>query len=213
MERDELTALRANLLALEVPEVGRKGAFYLSSSAALCLSAADYIQTERLSETNFVSAQDLAHAKSINSLWSWEVRAPEQALRQNRAASSLPVLLGHLGDPLQQHNACQAFSSLFPDMTLCFNDFLEAGWVSIPTFVSDIGGVALFEDQEDLDRATAAGTLWTLVDQYHSKTVHAASTLPRLLALAFDRHPTIVLQRALLDQLESRGSSGPSRKF
>lgn len=212
MERDELLALRENLLALEVPEVGRKGAFYLSSAAALYVTAADYIQMEGLSEKNFVSAQDLAHAKAINSLWSWEVRAPE--LCQNRAASSLPILLGHLGDPVRQHHACLAFESLFPDMTLCFNDFLEAGWVSIPTFVSDIGGVALFGgDQEDLDRAEAAGNLWTLVDQYHSKTVLAASSLQRLLALAFDRHPTIVLQRTLMDQLESRGSSGPSRKF
>lgn len=214
MDFDELEALRAIFLKLAVPEFNADSTCYLSSASALELSAESFVQVYNLGPDHFPSAQDFRRAQETNSLWSWEERGSGGDVLNGKAASSLEKLLGHLGQPHVQGQACALFENLYPAWSLCYNDFKEAGWERVDDFVKDQVSVhsAFDGDEGDLAKARATNQLWTIVDTFNSKTVWASHSLEGVLTRAWDNHPVIVQRQRLMGHV-GMSSRPSSRRF
>lgn len=214
MELDDLDALRATFIQLAVPGFNPASTCYLSAAEALNMSAVSFIEAYRLTQENFPSHQDFRRAQETNSLWSWEERGQNASASSALAASSLSSLMGRLGQPTIQSQACDLFERLYPDWSLCYNDFKEAGWECVRDFLKDNQDAlnGFLGDDQDMDRAKGSNQIWTVVDTSKSKVVWASSALEGVLARAWDNHPVIIRRKGLVEQVHVRPASA-SRRF
>lgn len=201
-EYQSMAEQREVFTSLVLPEFDQQNTFYLGNARGLELSAKSFIDYFNLKpDQHFQDHEDFMRAIRSNSVWSWDVRSNSsnnEDVILIRAASSLPLLLGGLGEPDTQGVACELWQSLYPSATIAFKDYRPAGWDTVKQFLSDSfhkDANLFFASLEERRIAEEQDVLWSVVE--NSETLYASPTLKGLLEVAWDRHPTVRLRMEL----------------
>ena len=197
---------RADFIGIHLPTFDPTSTCYLASAACMALTASMAMKVFELNRSHFDPATDQDEAVRIDSVWTWEeMKQGPAAITPNPlyAASTLPKLLGNFGpNQKAQRAGLETYAALFPTMSLCFNDHLEAGDKTIQEFVGRKEIQQSFlGDETDLQKAVRQGQIWTMVDQMRNRTTVAGSSLEKLLTRAWDHHPVISAHHQLMVQL------------